>query len=166
MLPRFYAAFGGDHVQNFSRVMRPPGTVNYKGARTGNPPVPCLLVSCEPERMYSLAEFAQWCGLDSVTETQPDSCEATALSDRPPPSGAALLAARLELSTHDRSRRDFAIVCDLLRLGLSPEEIWAIVADKSKFKTSGRPYFELTIANADRVVHPGERSFSRSATPV
>jgi hypothetical protein len=27
MLPHFYRSFGGDHVQNLSRVMRPPGTV-------------------------------------------------------------------------------------------------------------------------------------------
>ena len=64
----------------------------------------------------------------------------------------ATLAARLDLPNHDRSRRDFAIVCGLLRLGLSAEEIWAIVVGKSKFETGGRAYFELTLANAEQAV--------------
>ena len=33
MLPHFYRSFGGDHVQNLSRVLRPPGTMNFKDAR-------------------------------------------------------------------------------------------------------------------------------------
>ncbi|MHB8903389.1 MAG: DNA-primase RepB domain-containing protein, partial [Thermoguttaceae bacterium] len=41
ILPPFYSAFGGDHVQNFSRVMRPPGTLNYKEARNGKSPILC-----------------------------------------------------------------------------------------------------------------------------
>ena len=40
MLPYFYRSFGGDHVLNFSRVMRPPGTVTYEDARNGRPPLP------------------------------------------------------------------------------------------------------------------------------
>jgi uncharacterized protein YaiE (UPF0345 family) len=64
----------------------------------------------------------------------------------------ATLAARLELPTEDRSRRDFAVVCDMLRLGLSTEEIWMVVADKSKFEANGRAYFDLTIANATRSI--------------
>jgi len=50
----------------------------------------------------------------------------------------------------DRSRRDFAIVCDLLRMGLTQEEIWSLVDGSSKFESNGRPYFDVTIANAER----------------
>ncbi len=159
ILPPFYAAFGGDHVQNFSRVMRPPGTLNYKEARSGRLPAPCSLVSYRPERKCSLDTFAEW------TETLGLSYRHTnrSLADRVQPTlpsvrklachdDAEALASRLELPTEDRSRRDFAVVCDLLRLGLSPAEIWAIVADKSKFESNGRPYFDLTIANAEKTV--------------
>jgi hypothetical protein len=43
-------------------------------------------------------------------------------------------------------------VCDLLRLGLSREEIWQLVARGSKFESNGRPYFDITIANAEKTV--------------
>jgi hypothetical protein len=58
----------------------------------------------------------------------------------------------LDNPSRDRSRRDFAIVCDLLRLGLTREEIWPLVAGSSKFESNGRPYFDITIANAERTV--------------
>jgi hypothetical protein len=60
----------------------------------------------------------------------------------------SLLVFQLEKAAPDRSRRDFAVVCGLLRLGLSPEEIWSLVANQSKFATAGRRYFDRTIANA------------------
>jgi hypothetical protein len=56
----------------------------------------------------------------------------------------------LDNPSRDRSRRDFAIVCDLLRLGLTRDEIWTIVSGSSKFESNGRPYFDVTIANAER----------------
>jgi hypothetical protein len=65
------------------------------------------------------------------------------------------LVRRLERPSLDRSRRDFAIVCDLLRLGLAREEIWELVSDTSKFESGGRPYFDLTFTNAERSVRLG-----------
>ena len=62
------------------------------------------------------------------------------------------LVSRLDRDSPDRSRRDFAIVCDLLRLGLAKEQIWDLVSDKSKFESNGRSYFEVTFANAERTV--------------
>jgi hypothetical protein len=159
LLPSFYTEFGGDHVQNLSRIMRPPGTVNCKGARNGDQPLPCQLVECELGRRYHLDDFDRWTKPENVTVTLTKN-GITLVEDNIPTSSdvfansadISLLAARLDLPCHDRSRRDFAIVCGLLRLGLSPEEIWAIVADKSKFETGGRSYFELTVANAERAV--------------
>ena len=159
MVPKFYAVFRGDHVQNLSRVMRPPGTVNYKGARNGKPPIPCSLVSCQPELRYPLSAFAPW--LESAESRGRDRDDApTANAKTESPLGTVLerhvdavtLVSRLERPSQDRSRRDFAIVCDLLRLGLSPGEIWPLVAGSSKFESNGRSYFDVTIANAERTV--------------
>ena len=62
------------------------------------------------------------------------------------------LVSRLDRPSPDRSRRDFAIVCDLLRLGLAKEEIWNLVSCRSKFESNGRPYFDLTFSNAERSI--------------
>jgi hypothetical protein len=60
------------------------------------------------------------------------------------------LVSRLDRPSPDRSRRDFAIVCDLLRLGLAKEDIWDLVSGRSKFESNGRSYFDVTISNAER----------------
>ena len=161
LLPGFHAAFGGDRVQNLSRVMRPPGTLNYKGARNGMSPTACSLISCNPGLTYPISAFSDWMGRTDSADRRSPACAGT----RSLPYAATgchdnvtTLAARLELPTEDRSRRDFAVVCDMLRLGLSAEEIWAIVADKSKFESNGRPYFDLTFANAEKTVLLGGNS--------
>ena len=162
MLPRFYDAFGGDHVQNLSRVMRLPGTLNYKDARNGRPPRPCTLCACDADLRYPLQAFSPW--FDRSDKERPSRSTAASrktvsqvLSDQPPCRAANVrdLLDRLERPAHDRSRRDFAIVCDLLRLGLSREEIWELVAGTSKFESAGRPYFDLTITSAERAVLGG-----------
>ena len=73
MLPHFYRSFGGDHVQNLSRILRPPGTVNCKDARNGRPPRPCTLLTCQPEVRYPLEAFARgsrWPGRNSGRRRQ------------------------------------------------------------------------------------------------
>ena len=60
MLPHFYRSFGGDHVQNLSRVLRPPGTVNYKDARNGRRPAPCTLLACDARLRHPLETFSRW----------------------------------------------------------------------------------------------------------
>lgn len=159
LLPRFYAKFGGDHVQNLSRLMRPPGTLNYKDARNGNPPRPCLLAHDEVGHRYRLEDFRRWTVSDDAVTLHGKSQFPPGPSDSPvsrtvvsDSADVASLTARLDLPSHDRSRRDFAIICDLLRLGLSTAEIWEIVAHKSKFETGGRAYFDVTIANAEQAV--------------
>jgi hypothetical protein len=59
---------------------------------------------------------------------------------------------RLEENTNDRSRRDFAVICQLLRCGMDPESIWPLVHDHSKFAERGREYFDITIQNAMRAI--------------
>ena len=78
----------------------------------------------------------------------------------------AELIGRLEMPTRDRSRRDFAIVCDLLRLGLAKEDIWPLVSASSKFESAGRPYFDLTITNAERRILLDGTTASQSLVPT
>jgi hypothetical protein len=157
MLPEFYRAFGGDHVQNLSRVMRPPGTVNYKDARNGREALPCTLCACDHELRYPLEAFSTWIAKEVPRPSQ----DTTRVCPHPAarfsagevitqhPEVLALLS-RLEEPSRDRSRRDFAIVCELLRLGLSREEIWPLVSESSKFESNGRQYFDVTVANAEK----------------
>ena len=159
MLPHFYRSFGGDHVQNISRVMRAPGTLNYKDARNGRPPLPCTLYACDAALRYPLQAFSRWMDLansEPLTNTSrrsPNSSDAAPREEGLNGHTEAMeLVSRLDRHSTDRSRRDFAIVCDLLRLGLAKEEIWELVSGRSKFESNGRSYYEVTIANAERRV--------------
>ena len=78
MLPHFYRSFGGDHVQNLSRVLRLPGTMNLKDARSGRPPLPCTFLACDPYAALSAGDvFAldPTGGERSESETAGTSCE-------------------------------------------------------------------------------------------
>jgi len=157
MLPCFYRSFDGDHVQNLSRVMRPPGTINYKDARNGQQTRPCKLLVCQPDIRYPFDAFSRWIEQSRLEQRQQPMSRIPARR-RPEVSErilartieAADLVRQLDRSSQDRSRRDFAIVCDLLRLGLTREEIWPLVCDSSKFASNGRTYFDVTIDNAER----------------
>lgn len=158
MLPRFYQGFGGDHVQNLSRVMRLPGTANLKDARNGKPPRSCSLCCCDPDIRYPFQAFSQW--IDRADEERPSRSPsepqlpagrlpADQIRSRPE---VQELVQRLDMPATDRSRRDFAVVCELLRLGVDREAIWRLVSGSSKFDSHGRPYFDITITNAERSI--------------
>jgi hypothetical protein len=172
MLPHFYRSFGGDHVQNLSRILRPPGTFNYKDARNGRAPVPCKLGTCDPEERYPLEAFRRWIEV-AKSETQAISPSQSLGTPSTSSLGEILegrsevleLVSRLDRPTPDRSRRDFAIVCDLLRLGLAKEDIWGLVAGRSKFESNGRSYFDVTISNAERRIILAGTSPSHSEVP-
>ena len=157
MLPHFYRSFGGDHVQNLSRILRPPGTVNCKDARNGRL-IAAVHASVVPAGtplprggVFSLDRAGQ-----TGSATRPDcALPVRCLARRRGRISArdaevAEIVQHLDKPSRDRSRRDFAVVCDLLRLGLTGEEIWPLVAGSSKFESNGRPYFDVTIANAER----------------
>jgi hypothetical protein len=139
--------------------MRPPGTFNYKDARNGRPPLPCTLCAYSPQLRYPLDVFSPWMTPAEVTAPAPVALKpahpaaklsfAEVLSKHPQ---AAELVCRLDKPSQDRSRRDFAIVCGLLRLGLSSEEIWPLVCGSSKFQSSGRTYFERTVTSAQKAI--------------
>jgi len=173
MLPGFYGSFGGDHVQNLSRVMRLPGTLNYKDARNGRQPLPCTLCTCDSKLRYPFETFSRW-----IAPPEPEPLRKMLIASSMPASEpsadeilsrrteAAALVGQLAKPSHDRSRRDFAVICDLLRLGLAKEEIWELVAGSSKFQSNGRPYFDLTFSNAERRVLFDGTSAGRVRVPT
>jgi hypothetical protein len=172
MLPYFYRSFGGDHVQNLSRILRPPGTFNYKDARNGRAPMPCTLVACDPETSYPLKAFRRWIELaksekQAISPGQSLGTPSTSSLDEilEVRSEVLELVGRLDRPTPDRSRRDFAIVCDLLRLGLAKEAIWDVVSGRSKFESNGRSYFNVTVSNAERRVILDGTAPSNSGVP-
>ncbi len=165
MLPHFYRSFGGDHVHNLSRVLRPPGTMNFKDARNGGTPAPCTLLACDSTLRYSLATFSTWITLAESERNPAGSSDSFEPMDAVAQQTSLCrhlevveLVNRLDRPAADRSRRDFAIVCDLLRLGLSRAQIWELVSDRSKFESNGRPYFNVTVSNAQRSVRHEEVS--------
>ena len=167
MVPHFYRSFGGDHVQNLSRVLRPPGTMNFKDARNGRSPLPCTLLACDAKLRYPWSAFSRWVEIAECEEHSRQACRPLDAADTGPSRtlderGEAMdLVRRLDRESPDRSRRDFAIVCDLVRLGLRKEQIWDLVSDKSKFESNGRSYFEVTFANAQRTVLLDENTPAR-----
>ena len=154
MLSGIYKAARCDAVQDVSRVLRLPGLWNVKGLRNGAAPLPCQLVACDPGRAYPLSAFAAW--WDRANKMPPrEATEARSPLARPPSSSepdAEELLAELDRHVSDRSRRDYAVILGLLRLGLSPEDILPLASGKSKFRERGKAYFDLTIKNALRMV--------------
>lgn len=67
------------------------------------------------------------------------------------------LVSRLHRTKTDRSKRDYAVVCELIRLGFRETDIWSLVSNKSKFATDGWRYFVLTYRNASQDVNPASR---------
>ena len=173
LLPHFYRSFGGDHVQNLSRVLRPPGTMNLKDVRNGRPSLACTLYECDSQRTYPLEAFFPWIELSEekpqrriVTRSCRSATEPTATEVLSEYCEAASIVRHLDKPCRDRSRRDFAVVCDLLRLGLCNEEIWSLVCGSSKFESNGRSYFDLTTANAERRVFLDEASTGQLRAPT
>ena len=65
------------------------------------------------------------------------------------------LLRHLEKDVTDRSSRDFAVVCGLLELGCTPDEVAALVSGASKFLDNPK-YLEVTLRNAMDKARIGE----------
>lgn len=70
------------------------------------------------------------------------------LRDHPQSKRVRRLVSRLSRNMTDRSKRDYAIVCELIRFGFNETDTWSLVCRKSKFATNGWRYFVLTYRNA------------------
>ena len=145
MLKALYRDLGADATSDVCRLLRLPGFWNMKDVRCGASPRPCLLVHCDGRLRYPLSMFARWQARARPRPTLELNDGAAA-----PTSDVRVerLVAAPDVQVRDRSGRDFAIVCELLRLGLSAKQIWPLVRTKSKFRTRGRQYFTRTVYNA------------------
>jgi len=147
-LKSFYRELGSDSTQDVTRLLRLPGFLNVKQA-----PVPCTLVSCNPERTFPLSLFERWKEQENRerpttgTGLSADSSFSTArLSERHDIQRIRGLLALLDKETEDRSKRDFWVVCRLVELELTYDEIAALVTGKSKFITED--YLTRTLHHA------------------
>jgi hypothetical protein len=174
------AKIGGDHTQDLARILRLPGTLNRKDQRNGVEPVPCVLVECEAERRYPLADFERF------AEADPAQVKAREAAKVRLPSGKKLTAARrntlndyvnkcLLAPVGERSEADFHLYCWAIRQGLDQATVWSEVQDAGKFQERGQDYFDRTWEKAaDRVkltlykqlTSPPRKSNGVTHTPV
>lgn len=141
LLKNLYADLESDSTQDVTRLLRLPGFLNVK-----REPVPCRIAEFAHHQTFKLADFAAWKYQPDDSRIPSQSVQATHQENA---SFAAQnlqvgttdirrirgLVATLDRDTDDRSRRDFWVVCQLVRLGLSAEEVCQLVQGHSKFQT-------------------------------
>ncbi|MBX3438892.1 MAG: hypothetical protein KF861_15480 [Planctomycetaceae bacterium] len=152
LLKNLYRSLGSDATQDVSRLLRLPGFLNVKDA-----PVPCELVRHTPKHMYPLSVFQRWMVVEDAgakpsgsTFPSSDHISTVRLSESLDVKRIRGLIAALDKDVEDRSRRDFWVVCRLVELGLSADEIGSLVAGRSKFTTDA--YLHKTLENVLRTV--------------
>jgi hypothetical protein len=150
MLKALYRRMGCDTTSDVSRLLRLPGFWNTKERRNGRAPLVCSLVQCRPDCWFSIDLFRHDASLRGDTRFADSILSTTNKTQQYNVDEAEVheILCRLDHRVHDRSRRDYGVVCELIRIGIAPEKIWRLVAEKSKFRTNGRPYFDTTLKNA------------------
>lgn len=149
-----------DAVFDVSRLLRLPGFNNCKNARNGEGVILCRLIRCEANERHQWNDFEHF--RQRSARTPQEKVEAarsgpwkgvSELKNLAREQAAAIefIARQLDDRVDDRSRRDFAVVCKLIRLGLGDAQIWEVVKGRSKFADGRWKYFDTTIANARRL---------------
>ena len=165
-------ALGGDHTHDVSRILRVPGTSNWKDP---NHPKPVRIVQSRSHR-YTLTDFQDYEATVSRSDALPSVClEATApvnwveLEEDIDERFIRLIRYGLQgdrenLFAGDRSRMDMTVVCKLVDVGLSDAQIVGILTDPDlgisgktldKKGAARRAYLKTTIAKARRFVQQG-----------
>ncbi|WP_257539598.1 RepB family DNA primase [Sphingobium sp. CFD-1] len=135
-------AFEADSCHNVDRILRLPGTINWK-RKPGREPRLANLLQFHNERVYSLAEFtaAQPRNVAPTTgqaTVQLDGIPAplASLDELPPavtPRTRMLIVQGCdpddELRYDSRSEVTFAVVCEMVRAGCKDEQIAAVLLD-------------------------------------
>lgn len=165
-------ALGGDHTHDVSRILRVPGTSNWKDPSN---PKPVRIVQSRSHR-YTLADFQDY----EATVSRPDALPSVCLDATDPVNWDeleedlderfirliryGLQGDRENLFAGDRSRMDMTVVCKLVDVGLSDAQIVGILTDPSlgisektldKKGAARRAYLKTTIAKARRFVQQG-----------
>jgi len=148
--------FNADHCWDLSRVLRPPGTHNWKDASN---PKPVTTLDYFPERIYQADQFAAAAeSVDAKPQQQyeVESLPESFLSDAP-----QQLRDRITTPAADRSSNDHAIAVQMLRLGFNPGQVAFVLSHPDwpsgeKFRADGVrfdwAYLNSTVANAVGVV--------------
>ena len=155
---------GGDHTTDLSRILRVPGTLNRKDERNGRAPVPCTLVKCDPNRRYSIDDFATY------AEASPDRTrrETIAKVKLPTPRKLSptrrdrfneLLLASATAEVGARSETDFALCCWAIEHGMTRGSLWAEAQNVGKFQEAGERYFDRTWEKAEN--HTREKIYTK-----
>lgn len=147
----------GDNTNDVSRILRLPGTFNYKDKEH---PRECKIFEFSG-KTYSIEDF------DFALKISPSRKrrEAEAKMELPEATitGTKLgkkRERRLEDFLNDlrivdegeRSDVDWKLICWAVEEGIDPEFIWSKVSDLSKFAARGRRYFDTTLNNARSAV--------------
>lgn len=157
MLKRINNDLGADSTQDVTRLLRLPGFYNVK-----REPVPCRLITTDGPAV-PIEAFAPWMEQADPPHIRPSQAR---LADVVVPIDCKQLRSvrhlvdSLDRPTRDRSRRDFLVVCKLLRLGLSTIEIKSLVEGRSKFVIPS--YTRTTLHNARIAVCHESRSVRSS----
>jgi len=148
-LKALYRQLGCDATSDVNRLLRLPGFWNMKDVRNGSRALECRLVHCDRDRRFDIDRFVIETNTRFqrfVHERRETWCVCT--NDE----SVQKTLACLDHDVRDRSRRDFRVVCSLLRLGVRPTEIWSHVGHRSKFASRGYGYFETTLGSALKAI--------------
>jgi hypothetical protein len=150
-------ALKGDAAWDASRVLRLPGTLWHKE----EPARPVKLAKFNADLRYNLSDFEPWATPprrgEPVDFTAGEDADAEDALRKAEAHGLPARSWRLITEGHpdgaDRSKGDFAAACDLVRSGLSDDEIRAIFAhypigEKYREPDVGDRYLGLTIGKA------------------
>lgn len=174
----YYRANPSDPISNRANVLGKRIDIRGDGGYVCAPPsvhpVTDVTYEWQPWNHYSFDEIPMfdpaWLGpshqlASSVTTAsaghprrmlipQPDSVRPVneIYRECPRPQRVQRLVAKLSRNKRDRSKRDYAIVCELIRMGIRQADIWSLVHEQSKFATNGWGYFITTFCNASRAV--------------
>lgn len=140
-----YRRLGCDATCDVNRLLRLPGFMNVKNARNCDQPSRCRLQHCSPECRYKIESFAAILDRGHLSDRQ---ATREAKYVTLPSNAKDHYVRRLSVNVNDRSRRDFAIVCSLVRAGYGEDDIRDLVTPHSKFADRGGSYFETTFRNA------------------